>query len=346
MSKQTEREASDYPLIDEDAVDTVKHLLRDMQLCKDSDSIASITKAGEGNMNVVLRVRIADKSLIVKQSRPWVAKYPSIAAPEERIIAELDFYQRVKDAAEVTAALPSLLGFDVDRRTIVMEDLGAASDYLSLYRAGDRPDETAAVFDQAINWLAHLHCVPIDPAAKTGVGCDKLRELNHAHMFVIPLQGDSMDLDSVCEGLQSESDFVRDDDNLRAAISALGQQYLSDGQHLLHGDYYPGSWLKTDGGFRVIDPEFCFAGPIEFDLGVLAAHWIFCGAVADRSTIERVCRAYGETEVNDRLVAQFAGVELIRRLIGVAQLPIAADLSQRLLWLKAGRSLVLDHVAA
>ena len=82
MSKQTEN-SSVYPLIEEDAVDTVKHLLRDMQLCKESDSVASVTKAGEGNMNVVLRVCIADKSLIVKQSRAWVAKYPSIAAPEE-----------------------------------------------------------------------------------------------------------------------------------------------------------------------------------------------------------------------------------------------------------------------
>ena len=130
---------------------------------------------------------------------------------------------------------------------------------------------------------------------------------------------------------------------MRAAINALGKQYLSDGQHLLHGDYYPGSWLKTDAGFRVIDPEFCFAGPMEFDLGVLAAHWIFCGAAADHSTIERVCRAYSETAVNDELVAQFAGVELIRRLIGVAQLPLAVDLSQRLAWLKVGRSLVLNH---
>ena len=93
-----------------------------------------------------------------------------------------------------------------------MEDLGAASDYLSLYAFEDGLNEADAVFDQAINWLVHLHRIPIDSSAD--VGCDKLRELNHAHMFVIPLLGDSMDLDSVCKGLQRGSDFVRDDEKI------------------------------------------------------------------------------------------------------------------------------------
>ena len=342
MSNPSEHKPGDYPLIDENAVNVIKDILRGMQLCDDTDTIASVSKAGEGNMNVVLRVHIADKSLIVKQSRPWVAKYPSIEAPEERIVAELDFYQRVKEADEVTAALPKLLGFDIDLRTIVMEDLGAAMDYLSLYEVNDDLEESNAVFEQAIHWLSHLHQVPLNLSDGACVGCDKLKDLNHAHMFVIPLQSDSIDLDSVCQGLQHESNFIREDHELHAAIGALGKQYLSDGQSLLHGDYYPGSWLKTAAGFRVIDPEFCFAGPVEFDLGVLAAHWIFCDATSDRSTIDRVCKAYGESSADARLVAKFAGVELIRRLMGVAQLPLDADLNQRLQWLKAGRALVMD----
>jgi len=342
MSKQTEH-SSDYPMIAEDTVDLIKSMLQDMQLCTAEAAVTSVTKAGEGNMNVVLRVSMNDRSLIVKQSRPWVAKYPSIQAPEERIVAELDFYRRVQETANVTAALPKLLGFDIERRCIVMEDLGAASDYLSLYESGVDPAETDAVFEHAINWLVHLHQVPVDRSANADVGCDKLRELNHSHLFVIPFEPASVDLDSVCVGLQRESDVIREDDNLRAAMTTLGQQYLAEGQYLLHGDYYPGSWLKTAAGFRVIDPEFCFAGPVEFDLGVLAAHWIFCGATADRSTIDRVCKAYGEQAADDHLVAQFAGGELIRRLIGVAQLPLVADVSQRLQWLNAGRSLVLDR---
>ena len=156
MSEQTEN-SSVYPLIGEDTADVIKDMLQEMKLCTAADTITSITKAGEGNMNVVLRVRIADKSLIVKQSCPWVAKYPSIEAPEERIVAELDFYRRVQDAVEVTAALPKLLGFDINRRTIVMEDLGAASDYLSLYASETtEPEPTSCLPKRSTGWLVYI----------------------------------------------------------------------------------------------------------------------------------------------------------------------------------------------
>ena len=55
-------------------------------------------------------------------------------------------------------------------------------------------------------------------------------------------------------------------------VRELGALYLQDGTSLLHGDYFPGSWLQTAAGVRVIDPEFCFFGPPEFDVGVLLAH--------------------------------------------------------------------------
>jgi len=342
MSNPSEHNET-YPLIAENTVDLIKDILQKLQLCTDAETIDSVTKAGEGNMNVVLRVRLADRSLIVKQSRPFVAKYPSIAAPEERIIAELNFYRRVQASAKATAALPTLLGFDAERRTMVLQDLGAATDYMSLYGSEEGSPGVNTVFEQAIGWLVHLHDIVIEPSEASEIRCRKLIELNHAHQYVIPFQSAAVDLDAICLGFMSESNFIRNDEELRAAITGLGDRYLGHGPHLLHGDYYPGSWLKTDAGFHVIDPEFCFAGPVEFDLGVLAAHWIFCGATSDQSTIKRVCQTYGRSPLDDQLVAQFAGGELIRRLIGVGQLPLTADLGKRLEWLKAGRSLVLNH---
>ena len=119
-------------------------------------------------------------------------------------------------------------------------------------------------------------------------------------------------------------------------MSTLGEIYLKDdGGVLLHGDYYPGSWLKTESGFRVIDPEFCFAGPQEFDLGVVAAHWIFCGGKADASTIDRVTQTIAG-DISLERVKGFAGAEIVRRLIGVAQLPLDADLGRRTEWLHCG----------
>jgi 5-methylthioribose kinase len=49
-------------------------------------------RAGEGNMNCVVRVRLPNRSLILKQARPWVEKYPSIAAPVERAASEARYH--------------------------------------------------------------------------------------------------------------------------------------------------------------------------------------------------------------------------------------------------------------
>ena len=48
-----------------------------------------------------------------------------------------------------------------------------------------------------------------------------------------------------------------------------GERYLAEGSTLLHGDYYPGSWMTVDDAVFVIDPEFSFKGFPEFDLGVM-----------------------------------------------------------------------------
>jgi len=139
---------------------------------------------------------------------------------------------------------------------------------------------------------------------------------------------------------------LRNDKQLFAAVDRLGEIYLRpDNSHVtvLHGDYYPGSWLSTSEGFRVIDPEFCFFGPPEFDLGVMLAHFIFCKAAADPLTVEQIIEMYRQvntSELSIPLIKGFAGVELIRRLIGVAQLPLDADLQLRMHWLTVGKKFV------
>ena len=100
-----------------------------------------------------------------------------------------------------------------------------------------------------------------------------LRRLNHEHLFVYPYsEKNNFDLNDIKPGLQLLAQKMRQDTPLKNAAIQLGKRYLSEGTSLLHGDYYPGSWLKTKTGLRIIDPEFCFFGPKEYDLGVLRAH--------------------------------------------------------------------------
>ncbi len=323
-----------YQLLSDKQPGELLETLVAINVCQSTETIANVTKAGEGNMNLTLRVTTDHRSLIVKQARPWVEKYPDIAAPDERILAETDFYLNVSKFGDVAAAMPVVLATCSEQRLLVLEDLGLASDYTSLYNHCSERSEVDRVFELALDWAGKLH--GCDISSERPIGCKPLRVLNHQHIFSIPLANPPMiDLNEICDGFGPVSQNLLADDLIQQAMTGLGEVYLrDDGGVLLHGDYYPGSWLKTDAGFRVIDPEFCFLGPPEFDLGVLAAHWIFCGGQADRSTIERVVKA--SSQVSKGLVFGFAGAELVRRLVGVAQLPLKADLERRTKWLQCG----------
>ena len=324
-----------YPLLSGEHPDALLETLVSINVCQPAETIVSVDKAGEGNMNLTLRVTTDRRSVIVKQARPWVEKYPDIAASDERILAEIDFYLSVSKFADVYAAMPSVLATNPHQRLLVLEDLGLANDYASFYDRRAEQSEVDRVFDLAMGWVSQLHDCEVGNEPR--IGCQPLQTLNHQHIFTIPLADPPViDLNEVCDGLATVSQKLLANDLVQQAMAKLGEAYLSDdGGVLLHGDYYPGSWLKTDAGFRVIDPEFCFVGPPEFDLGVLAAHWIFCGGQADRVAVDRVVNASSQ-QVSAGLVFGFAGAELVRRLVGVAQLPLNADLQRRTKWLECG----------
>ena len=58
-----------------------------------TQSLHSARKAGDGNMNLTLRLTTAEGSLILKQARPWVEKYPHIEASSDRSLVEIAFYE-------------------------------------------------------------------------------------------------------------------------------------------------------------------------------------------------------------------------------------------------------------
>ena len=70
------------------------------------EKVVSIEKPGEGNMNFVVRVKTNQRQFIVKQSRPYVEKYPQIEAPIERIATEAAINQHLSGYPELQSILP------------------------------------------------------------------------------------------------------------------------------------------------------------------------------------------------------------------------------------------------
>lgn len=302
-----------------------------------SETLRGAGKAGEGNMNYTLRVSTSERSFILKQARPWVEKYPHIAAPWERALIEGRFYEEISTDAQLAAMMPKFLGLDPISHIIALEDLGEAQDFTTLFRGAEL---TEAQLDELANYLSRLHSMPGAAERKNAFANRAMRALNHLHIFDFPLQVENgFDLDAITPGLNVVARSLKLDEDYVSIVRNLGELYLRDGEALLHGDYFPGSWLKTARGVRVIDPEFCFYGPPEFDLGVMIAHLNLAGQRYDLE--QRLLITYCALRpLNHKLVRQFAGVEIMRRLIGVAQLPIILDPDAKLQLLLLARELV------
>ena len=51
--------------------------------------------------------------------------------------------------------------------------------------------------------------------------------------------------------------------------------FMTRGEALIHGDLHTGSvMVRADGSTRAFDGEFCFYGPVGFDLGLLWANFV------------------------------------------------------------------------
>lgn len=321
----------------------IEEFLRARSWIDADEPVDHCERAGEGNMNLTVRVVTPRRSLVLKQSRPWVEKYPDVAAPVERGAVEAAFYERVAHLDSVARCMPRLLAWDSDAHALLFEDLGTTSDFMSMYGgAAPTVDEVEAL----AAWCTALH--EGTRAASPSAGDTDLppifhnramRELNHAHIFVLPF-GDDLDLDleTFEDGLGVAAARLRADGAVQARVRSLADRYLADGPCLVHGDYYPGSWMRTEDGLRILDPEFCFTGPPEFDLAVALAHFALSECGRDLAAVW-MQTVRGSAPIDESLVTGFAATEVVRRLIGLAQLPLPESTARVALLERATRVL-------
>ena len=305
------------------SVEDITDYLRSKVWLMSGETIESMEKPGEGNMNCVLRVRSNLRTFILKQARPWVEKYPHIDAPVERNRVEATYFALMDDHPELRNLSPQLLHTDPENFLIMVSDLGQGSDYTFLYSR--RKLLTEKELKDLGNYLSHLHGIETVTFPENKA----MRELNHEHIFHFPfLENNGLELDGIQEGLQKASLPIKKDEVLKSKIKTLGELYLTNGDILIHGDYYPGSWLAAKNGLKVIDPEFSFKGFPEFDLGVLIAHLTLTGHASRHFKLLSLGYPHFQ-EMKEDLIAGFAGTEILRRLLGVAQLPLKLSLDEK-----------------
>jgi 5-methylthioribose kinase len=316
-------------------VKTAEEVLTGLGWAPNGRYVTSVAVAGAGNMNLVERVTFDDgTSVILKRAHGWVEKYPEIPAPIGRAGVEAAFYAAVAGSA-AGLAMPAHLGFDEGTAANLFADLGAGVDGMA---ACTGAAIAGADLDAVADWMRALHSLPVPTNAR--LANPAMRELNALHIFDFPLDpNNGFDVDAITAGLQSQADLLKQNTVFIQLVQQVKDIYLGDFSGvLLHGDLYPGSWLTTPQGLFVIDPEFCWIGPREWDLGVLIAHLKLSNQGED--AINRLIRRY-DHPVDMGLTHRIAGIEIMRRLIGVAQLPLTIDLAAKTALLNEARTLVI-----
>ena len=314
--------------------------LQQQNWLQNNEVVTNAAKPGEGNMNYVLRINTATRSFIIKQSRAYVEKYPQVAAPANRATIEGKFYETIKGNETIKNYSPAILGIDAVNNIIALEDLGEANDFTFIYTTHQKINaEDIAAFTK---YISHLHNHFYKEVADFELSNKDMRALNHEHIFIYPfLLDNGFNLDNVQVGLQELAIQYKTDNALKTKAKEVGEKYLSNGHYLLHGDFYPGSWLKTNNGVKVIDPEFCFYGHAEFDVAVMIAHLKMTHH--SQELIQQIMDNYLQPSgFSVSLLNQFIGIEILRRLLGLAQLPLQLSLNEKKVLLEEAHQLIIN----
>jgi 5-methylthioribose kinase len=319
--------------------DTLGIFLQEQKWLLPKEKITRLSSPGSGNMNFVTRVHSSHRTFIVKQSRPYVEKYPSVPAPQERTAIEYDFYQFISSSAAIQQYMPKVIGYEPVHHILAIEDAGNIQEGSVLYQQNNLLQQQHIVW--LTDYLCSLHSFSYSNNKNPErFANNNMRALNALHIFDFPFQEENgFNLDIVQPGLQSAATPYKTDTLLKEKLATLRSVYTSQGNYLLHGDFYPGSWLIDPATVKIIDPEFCFYGPVEFDLGVFMAHLKIMRC--PDQLLQEIVNRY-QLPVNILLLNAFTGTEILRRLIGLAQLPLTLTISEKEELMQEARNLVVQ----
>jgi 5-methylthioribose kinase len=336
-----------------------------------------IEEIGDGNLNTVYRVSDAarpERSVVLKHAPPYI----KILGPEYPLsIERLTYESRALDIYNQFArgTVPELYYFDAETAVIAMQDLRDAQVLRADLIAG-RVD--TGIAEQIGRFMGTVHSrTYVENLDSTTVqhyrqqfANTTMQSITADYVFTFPYTEHETNfwtpgLEPDVQRLKADTDFLR-----QAAY--LKQIFLTAQQAVTHGDLHTGSVLVQNNTAKVIDAEFAFYGPVGFDLGLYWANYLLSYfshqdtldvQSALKTAIAKTWHTYTlefrtvDATLKEQTLQQifheavgFAGLEMLRRLIGAAHVKDIegiADIPKKLrverAALQFGSTLVKQH---
>jgi 5-methylthioribose kinase len=321
----------------------------------------SVREVGDGNLNLVFVCRdAAGRGICLKQSLPYVRLVgESWPLTPHRATAEA----RSFDAAVMAAPgfVPDYYGFDQENFVLAMENLDEWVVWRTALNEGGIHRGVAAQMGEYVARMAFATSLfgltneemHLRAAAAVNPDLCRITEdlvftepyIDHEHNSYVP-------------EVVPEVMAIRGNIRHLAEVGTLKYRFMTCGQALIHGDLHTGSVMVTRGPAgetrgKAFDAEFCYYGPVGFDLGALIGNYLFAlarGHVLGRPSEfmhwvaglgnetwtaferhvrqrwpERVDSFYSDEFLQDWLedvwrdTIGYAGCKAIRRIVGLAK---------------------------
>lgn len=356
----------------------------------DDDSELSCDEIGDGNLNYVFKVKDnkGGKSAVIKQAGHVTRISEDMTLSVDRIKREANVL-KIHNGF-VPTLVPEVYLYDDVMKCFVMEDLsdheilrGALISHKTF------PNFAEDISAYIVNTTLLTTDVVMNPKDKKVLQQEyinpELCEISEDLVYTEPFN----DYNNRNILFELNADWIKkeiyQDKTLKLEAAKLKNDFLTKGQALIHGDLHTGSVFVTRNSTKVIDPEFTFYGPIGYDLGNVIAHLIFAyknGEVSGKTnfcdwilnTIKDVIDLFIEKfetlwdkNVTDSMAQEpgykewylssvledstgVAGLELVRRIVGMAQvddITSIGDTEKRIdaerFCLKIGKELIINR---
>jgi 5-methylthioribose kinase len=238
----------------------------------------AIEEVGDGNLNLVFKVRGPQGGIAVKQALPYVRLVgESWPLPLSR--AHYEHMALTEEACHAPNLVPAIYHYDEALALIVMELL---EPHIIMRRgmiAGTIyprfADDISTFMARTLYFTSDLALGADRKKAMIGAfaGNTALCRITEDLIFTEPymIANKNRWTTPHLDGIAGE---FREDGDLKLAISALKLKFLSNAEAMIHGDLHTGSVMLTAEDTRVIDPEFAFMGPMGFDVGAVIANFL------------------------------------------------------------------------
>ncbi|PHM38321.1 S-methyl-5-thioribose kinase [Xenorhabdus innexi] len=230
-----------------------------------------IQEVGDGNLNLVFIVAGTEKTIVVKQSLPYVR-----AAGESwqlsLVRTYFEYHALLEERKFACQYVPDIYFYDeemslfameyLDKHIILRNNLISGKKFLHLA-------EDIGIF--LADTLFHTSDIGMDSKEKKELvsrfsNNHELCKITEDLIFTEPYFNSERN-SWTSPQLDHDIHAVWQDQAMIQTAMQYKFKFMSESQALLHGDLHSGSIMVTPDSTKVIDPEFSFMGPMAFDIG-------------------------------------------------------------------------------